>query len=52
MNQRDIFCKSCYGKLFGPKGYGFAAGGSGLSMDTGRAYEVTKEYVLSLYHVY
>lgn len=47
-HERDIFCKSCYGKLFGPKGYGFAAGGSGLSMDTGSAYEVTKDNVSHL----
>ena len=42
----DIYCKNCYGKLFGPKGYGFAGGASGLSMDTGNAGEVTREYVL------
>ncbi|KAK3103841.1 hypothetical protein FSP39_022365 [Pinctada imbricata] len=41
----DAFCKSCYGKLFGPKGYGFAGGSSGLSMDTGNPYEQTRSNV-------
>lgn len=25
------YCKVCYGKNFGPKGYGFAGGSAGLS---------------------
>jgi cysteine/glycine-rich protein len=37
----EIYCKSCYGKNFGPKGYGFAGGSSGLNMDTGVRGEVT-----------
>lgn len=39
----NVYCKNCHGKLFGPKGYGFAAGASGLSMDTGNPNEVTKQ---------
>ena len=39
----EIFCKACYGKKFGPKGYGFAGGAGGLSMDTGKPYEVSRE---------
>ncbi|ELT89712.1 hypothetical protein CAPTEDRAFT_18509 [Capitella teleta] len=32
----EVFCKPCYGRLFGPKGYGYAGGaGNGLSMDAG-----------------
>jgi len=31
----DIFCKTCYGKNFGPRGYGFGGGAGVLSMDNG-----------------
>lgn len=31
----DIFCKQCYGRKFGPKGYGFGGGAGTLSMDKG-----------------
>ena len=31
----EIYCNSCYRKTFGPKGYGFAAGGAGLGTDGG-----------------
>ena len=40
----DAFCRSCYGKLFGPKGYGFAGGSSGLSMDTGNPHQPTRRW--------
>lgn len=40
-HEDEIFCKACYGKKFGPKGYGFAGGAGGLSMDTGKAFEVS-----------
>lgn len=46
-HEDEIFCKACYGKKFGPKGYGFAGGASGLSMDTGKAFEVTRGNVSS-----
>ena len=29
-----IYCKNCHGKQFGPKGYGYSAGGSGLATET------------------
>ncbi|XP_060074511.1 muscle LIM protein Mlp84B-like [Ylistrum balloti] len=44
----EAYCKACYGRMFGPKGYGFAGGASGLSMDTGRAGEITTENVSRL----
>merc|ERR1712098_206342 len=34
-HQQQIFCKSCYGKNFGPKGYGYGVGAGTLSMDQG-----------------
>lgn len=34
----DVFCKFCYGKFFGFKGYGFVGGFFGLFMDIGNFY--------------
>ncbi len=31
---RDIYCKLCYAKKFGPKGYGFGAGAAFLMSDS------------------
>jgi cysteine/glycine-rich protein len=35
----EVYCKSCYGKMFGPKGYGYGQGAGTLSMDTGDKYK-------------
>ncbi|XP_048585238.1 cysteine and glycine-rich protein 1 [Nematostella vectensis] len=32
----DIWCKSCYARNFGQRGYGFGLGAGTLSMDTGK----------------
>lgn len=48
-HEDEIYCKACYGKKFGPKGYGFAGGASGLSMDTGKPFEVTRGNVSSFH---
>ena len=29
---KEIFCKSCYGREYGPKGYGYGAGAGSLNM--------------------
>ncbi|CAL1548482.1 unnamed protein product [Lymnaea stagnalis] len=44
----QIYCKACYGKSFGPKGYGFAGGASGLSMDTGKPDEIPTSHIPAL----
>jgi len=41
----EMFCGSCYGKFFGPKGYGFGGGAGTLSMDDGRGYKSVKKHV-------
>ncbi|CAF3554812.1 unnamed protein product [Rotaria sp. Silwood1] len=34
-HEGNIYCKQCYGRKFGPKGYGFGQGAGTLGMDTG-----------------
>lgn len=34
-HEEEIYCKQCYGRLFGPKGYGYGTGAGTLSMLTG-----------------
>ena len=43
-NARDnaLFCKACYGRKFGPKGYGFGGGAGALNMDTGEQFGNTE----------
>ncbi|KAK2167230.1 hypothetical protein NP493_1285g00036 [Ridgeia piscesae] len=45
-HQGELYCKSCHGRKFGPKGYGFAGGaGTMLSMESDDPYSVCRENV-------
>jgi len=34
-HESALYCKQCYARKFGPKGYGFGGGAGALSMDLG-----------------
>lgn len=41
----EIYCKSCYGKKYGPKGYGYGQGAGTLSTDRGERLGIQPESV-------
>uniref|UniRef100_A0A8C7INV2 Cysteine and glycine-rich protein 2 n=1 Tax=Oncorhynchus kisutch TaxID=8019 RepID=A0A8C7INV2_ONCKI len=50
IHDTEIYCKSCYGKKYGPKGYGYGQGAGTLSMDRGERLGIKpEEYVCSIY---
>ncbi len=48
-HESEIYCKSCYGKKYGPKGYGYGQGAGALSSDPVNNEELQpQEYVLEI----
>lgn len=45
---RDVYCKTCYGKKWGPHGYGFACGSGFLQTDGLTLVNITK---VTLYNI-
>ncbi|XP_051516546.1 cysteine and glycine-rich protein 1 isoform X1 [Myxocyprinus asiaticus] len=43
VHEDEIYCKACYGKKYGPKGYGYGAGAGTLSMDKGESLGIKAE---------
>ena len=37
-HERTLYCKTCYGRNYGPKGVGFGIGAGTLSMDSGAQF--------------
>lgn len=49
-HDQQLYCRTCHGRLFGPKGYGFAGGaGNMLSMDTGKTGDVPTKYAAAVF---
>jgi len=52
-HDQELYCKTCHGRLFGPKGYGFAGGaGTMLSMDTGKCGDTATEYAVIVFNCF
>ena len=35
-HDNEVYCKTCHGRNFGPKGYGYGGGARPLSMESAR----------------
>ncbi|XP_041074585.1 cysteine and glycine-rich protein 3-like [Polyodon spathula] len=42
-HESEIYCKTCYGKKYGPKGYGYGQGAGALSSDTGEQLGIEQQ---------
>ncbi|XP_011836778.1 cysteine and glycine-rich protein 2 isoform X2 [Macaca nemestrina] len=47
IHDEEIYCKSCYGKKYGPKGYGYGQGAGTLNMDRGERLGIKPESIPS-----
>lgn len=52
VHMEKIFCKACYGKKYGPKGYGYGQGAGTLSMDKGESLGITPETWVAQLHTF
>ena len=43
IHDEEIYCISCYGKKYGPKGYGYGQGAGTLNMDRGERLGIKPE---------
>lgn len=43
IHDTEIYCQSCYGKKYGPKGYGYGQGAGTLNMDKGERLGIKHE---------
>lgn len=43
IHDEEVYCKSCYGKKYGPKGYGYGQGAGTLNMDRGERLGIKPE---------
>ncbi|XP_023666772.2 cysteine and glycine-rich protein 2-like isoform X2 [Paramormyrops kingsleyae] len=43
IHHKEIYCKSCYGKKYGPKGYGYGQGAGTLNTDRGERLGIRPE---------
>uniref|UniRef100_A0A3B3ZGQ8 Cysteine and glycine-rich protein 1 n=1 Tax=Periophthalmus magnuspinnatus TaxID=409849 RepID=A0A3B3ZGQ8_9GOBI len=43
VHEDEVYCKACYGKKYGPKGYGYGQGAGTLSMDKGESLGIAQD---------
>jgi cysteine/glycine-rich protein len=41
-HEENLYCKTCYGRKYGPKGVGFGGGAGCMTMDTGAQFNNTE----------